>query len=79
MREVWELAAGVRQDPAFARTHGADGLRDGCRVPIPWTDEEPGCGFGPAGMSWLPMPSDWGAMSVARQERSPAGVLALVP
>jgi alpha-glucosidase len=78
LREVWELPAEVRQDPAFARTNGADGLRDGCRVPIPWTDERPGCGFGVTGESWLPMPLDWGAASVARQDRNPLGALALV-
>ena len=78
LREVWELPAEARQDPAFARTNGADGLRDGCRVPIPWTDEAPGFGFSPTGESWLPMPADWGAASVARQHRAATGVLALV-
>ena len=34
--------------------------RDGCRVPLPWTDEPPGFGF-TSGSPWLPMPGDWQA------------------
>jgi alpha-glucosidase len=68
--EVTDLPDAVRQDPAFARrspgAEGQDGLRDGCRVPIPWTESGPSYGFGPGG-SWLPQPGDWGGLSVERQ------------
>ncbi|MFF9480145.1 glycoside hydrolase family 13 protein [Streptomyces sp. NPDC014733] len=77
--EVTHLPDEARQDPAFARrtaTSGQDGLRDGCRVPIPW--EKDGCsyGFGPGG-SWLPMPAEWGALSVAAQTGDPGSTLEL--
>jgi len=77
LREVVELEPSVRQDPAFARTSGADGLRDGCRVPIPWTADGTSHGFSPTGRSWLPMPPDWGEASVERQADDPASTLAL--
>jgi alpha-glucosidase len=60
----------VRQDPAFFRGDGQDGLRDGCRVPIPWSGTSAPYGFGPgegAAGSWLPQPDSWGELSVAAQ------------
>ncbi|OKK19320.1 alpha-glucosidase [Streptomyces sp. CB00455] len=74
--EVLDLPDEVRQDPAFHRTAGRDGLRDGCRVPIPWCGEEPPYGFGPAG-SWLPQPAGWGGLSVAAQTGDPHSTLEL--
>ncbi|MYT21798.1 alpha-glucosidase, partial [Streptomyces sp. SID7760] len=47
--EVADLPDGLRQDPAFLRSAGQDGLRDGCRIPLPWSGERPPYGFGPAG------------------------------
>ena len=66
--EVTELPDAARQDPSFFRDNGQDGLRDGCRVPIPWTEEKGAgsYGFGGGG-SWLPQPAGWGALSVAAQ------------
>ena len=76
--EVVDLPPEVRQDPAFARTDGEDGLRDGCRVPIPWSGDAPPFGFGPGpGQPWLPQPADWAELTVARQEADPASMLAL--
>ena len=37
--EVLDLPDEARQDPIFARTGGAEIGRDGCRVPLPWTDD----------------------------------------
>ncbi|GAA4922240.1 glycoside hydrolase family 13 protein [Streptomyces coeruleoprunus] len=77
--EVTDLPDEVRQDPAFQRGEGQDGLRDGCRVPIPWTSGHDGgasYGFGPGG-SWLPQPDDWGALSVEAQTGDPASMLEL--
>ncbi|MEU6986347.1 alpha-amylase family glycosyl hydrolase [Streptomyces sp. NPDC046324] len=74
--EVVDLPDEVRQDPAFLRGDGQDGLRDGCRVPLPWTPDGPSYGFGPAG-SWLPQPREWGALSVAAQTADPASTLEL--
>jgi alpha-glucosidase len=75
--EVVDLPAGTRQDPAFLRTAGEEGYRDGCRVPMPWTRTPPSFGFSPTGESWLPIPSDWGALSVEAQTDDPASMLEL--
>ncbi|MFJ7265715.1 glycoside hydrolase family 13 protein [Streptomyces sp. NPDC099050] len=74
--EVVDLPDAVRQDPAFARGAGQDGLRDGCRVPIPWSGTEAPYGFGDGG-SWLPQPADWAGLSVAAQTGDPASTLEL--
>jgi alpha-glucosidase len=76
--EVLDLPADVRQDPAFARTAGEEGLRDGCRVPIPWSGDAPPFGFGPgAGQPWLPQPAGWAELTVERQDGDPASMLTL--
>ncbi|MER6254078.1 glycoside hydrolase family 13 protein [Streptomyces sp. NPDC001584] len=59
-----------------AEPEGQDGLRDGCRVPLPWSGAEPPYGFGPAG-SWLPQPAGWGGLSVAAQTGDPHSTLEL--
>jgi alpha-glucosidase len=74
--EVTELPDELRQDPAFWRGDGQDGLRDGCRVPLPWTADGPSYGFGPAG-AWLPQPPEWAGLSVAAQTGDPASTLEL--
>ncbi|MFK0045396.1 alpha-amylase family glycosyl hydrolase [Streptomyces sp. NPDC090741] len=74
--EVADLPDAVRQDPAFLRSAGQDGLRDGCRIPLPWSGEQPPYGFGPAG-SWLPQPADWAPISVAAQTGDPHSTLEL--
>ncbi|MHB8795971.1 MAG: glycoside hydrolase family 13 protein [Candidatus Nanopelagicales bacterium] len=70
--EVVDLPAEARQDPAWRRSGGTDGMRDGCRVPIPWSGDAPSYGFGPGEASWLPQPAAWRAMSV-EAERGVAG------
>ncbi|MBH5334516.1 glycoside hydrolase family 13 protein [Streptomyces pactum] len=76
--EVTDLPDEVRQDPAFFRGDGQDGLRDGCRVPIPWSGTEPPYGFGPAGgPSWLPQPDSWAGLSVEAQTGDPDSTLEL--
>ncbi|MFE4259976.1 glycoside hydrolase family 13 protein [Streptomyces sp. NPDC056883] len=74
--EVLDLPDSARQDPAFARGAGQDGLRDGCRVPIPWSGTEAPYGFGEGG-SWLPQPAEWAGLSVAAQTGDPASTLEL--
>ncbi|MFI8385667.1 alpha-amylase family glycosyl hydrolase [Streptomyces sp. NPDC085540] len=69
--------AGAGPDSATApEAEGQDGLRDGCRVPLPWSGAEPPYGFGPAG-SWLPQPAGWGGLSVAAQTGDPHSTLEL--
>jgi alpha-glucosidase len=77
LEEVVDLPAESRQDPAFRRTHGAEGFRDGCRVPMPWTRDGASFGFSPTGGSWLPMPAHWGGVSVEAQTGDPASTLEL--
>ncbi|MEF3115246.1 glycoside hydrolase family 13 protein [Streptomyces chrestomyceticus] len=74
--EVTDLPDEVRQDPAFFRGDGQDGLRDGCRVPIPWSGDTAPYGFGTGG-SWLPQPPEWAGLSVAAQTGDPASMLEL--
>ncbi len=76
--EVSDLPDDVLQDPVWARSGGTDRGRDGCRVPIPWTDQAPTYGFGePTATSWLPAPPTWAALSVASQDADAASILNL--
>ncbi|MFE5490900.1 alpha-amylase family glycosyl hydrolase [Streptomyces virginiae] len=69
--------AGAGTDlPTAPEAEGQDGLRDGCRVPIPWAGAEPPYGFGPGG-SWLPQPPEWAGLSVAAQTGDPHSTLEL--
>ncbi|MCJ0868009.1 glycoside hydrolase family 13 protein [Streptomyces sp. AP-93] len=75
--DVRAAAAGAGAAPgAASEAAGQEGLRDGCRVPIPWSGQEPPYDFGPAG-SWLPQPAGWGGLSVAAQTGDPHSTLEL--
>ena len=79
--EVLDIPADTRQDPLFARTHGAELGRDGCRIPLPWTDE-PATAFGFSSVSpyeppWLPQPPDWGRHAASAQESDGRSTLSL--
>jgi alpha-glucosidase len=72
-----DLPAQTRQDPAWSRCGVS---RDGCRVPLPWREDEKGTyGFSasPARLPWLPVPAGWGAYSVQAQQADPASPLHL--
>ncbi|WP_410631552.1 glycoside hydrolase family 13 protein [Amycolatopsis sp. cmx-4-83] len=77
--EVDDLPAEARQDPVFRRTGGADPGRDGCRVPLPWSETGASYGFStdPRATAWLPQPAVWAELSVLRQENAPASMLTL--
>ncbi|WP_331272710.1 glycoside hydrolase family 13 protein [Motilibacter deserti] len=75
--EVEDLPDEALQDPTFLRTGGQERGRDGCRVPIPWSGEEPPYGFGPSGTPWLPQPPAWAQLSVEKQEGDPESMLSL--
>jgi alpha-glucosidase len=74
--EVTDLPADCRQDPVWRRSGGAVAGRDGCRVPMPWSGDEPPFGFGPGG-SWLPLPASWAPLTVEAQDRDPGSMLNL--
>ena len=78
--EVTGLDPALRQDPIFLRSRGAVIGRDGCRVPLPWSGNEPPFGFSPAGASappWLAQPTSWDEFSVERQLIDPRSPLCL--
>lgn len=75
--EFSDLPEAARQDPAWFRSKGTDGFRDGCRVPIPWTSEGPTYGFSSTGATWLPQPDDWAPLAVDAQNGDEASTLSL--
>ena len=71
--EVEDIPDELRQDPIWQRTGGADPGRDGCRVPLPWSGQEPPFGFSPAGAAsepWLPQPKEWRDLTVEAETAS---------
>lgn len=74
---VDDLPEAALQDPVWIRSGHTERGRDGCRVPMPWNGQAPTFGFTAADTSWLPMPSDWGAYSVAAETADPHSMLAL--
>lgn len=69
--EVLDIPAERREDPVFLQTNGEWIGRDGCRVPMPWTDD-PSTSFGFSTVAdgenvaepWLPQPTWWGSHAV---------------
>jgi alpha-glucosidase len=61
------------QDPMYGRRgHG----RDGCRVPLPWSGDEPPFGFSSV-EGWLPQPPEWKDRTVQAQTGDPSSMLEL--
>jgi alpha-glucosidase len=78
--EVQDIPDELRQDPIWYRTHGADPGRDGCRVPLPWSQTEPPFGFSPDSASadpWLPQPKEWRDLTVAAERADGDSMLRL--
>jgi len=87
LAEVTDLPDEVLQDPTFRRSGGTERGRDGCRVPLPWSGNQPPFGFGPerppergdgpGGEPWLPQPTAWMALTVERQQVDAGSMLSL--
>ncbi len=78
--EVEDLPDDVLQDPTWEQSGRTDRGRDGCRVPIPWSGDEPPHGFSPPGADarpWLPQPHSWTALTVESQTGDEASTLEL--
>ncbi|MFL6136783.1 MAG: glycoside hydrolase family 13 protein [Frankiaceae bacterium] len=76
--EVTDLPDEVLQDPVWERSGHAQRGRDGCRVPLPWSGDEPPFGFSPPGTrTWLPQPPSWRALTAERQRQGPGSMLSL--
>ncbi|GAB2493293.1 glycoside hydrolase family 13 protein [Luteococcus sediminum] len=81
LTEVEDLPEEVLQDPTWVRSNHTVRGRDGCRVPIPWTGDEPPFGWAseqPDGEPWLPQPASWAPWTVEKQQDDPASMLELV-
>jgi alpha-glucosidase len=76
--EVEDIPDADRRDPMHARSGGINPGRDGCRVPIPWSDSKPPYGFSSDGViPWLEQPDDWADLSVESQEADGGSMLSL--
>lgn len=68
--EVTDLADEVVTDPVFHRTGSRYRIRDGCRVPLPWSGDAAPFGFSEAaGGTWLPQP-EWFAEHTAQRAQA---------
>lgn len=64
-------------DPTWERSGHAEMGRDHCRVPIPWEGPTPPYGFSTTDRTWLPMPGNWGRLTVEAQLENPGSTLSL--
>ena len=76
LHEVPDLPHEVLDDPVWRRSENTRKGRDGCRVPIPWTQTGPSFGFGESA-PWLPQPAYFGDQSVEAQDGVDGSVLEL--
>ncbi|WP_246078559.1 glycoside hydrolase family 13 protein [Modestobacter excelsi] len=72
-----DLPDEVLQDPIWERSGHTERGRDACRVPLPWSGDQPPYGFTSAADTWLPMPAGWGPLTVEAQAADPDSVLSL--
>ncbi|MFD9226084.1 glycoside hydrolase family 13 protein [Streptomyces sp. NPDC060064] len=68
--EVEDLPEELLQDPIWRRSGHTDRGRDGCRVPLPWSGNNPPFGYSPPdgqAHPWLPQPAAWRNLTVQIQ------------
>jgi alpha-glucosidase len=75
LHEVADLSQEALEDPVASRSSSEKG-RDACRVPLPWTQQEPSYGFGPGG-AHLPQPDWFSRYAVSIQDADPDSTLNL--
>lgn len=76
--EVDDLPESLLQDPIWKRSGHLLRGRDGCRVPLPWSDSAAPFGFGPEGSTaWLPQPAAWQSFTVEAEMADPESMLHL--
>ena len=76
--EVEDLPPEAWQDPNRRHADHAGPVRDGCRVPLPWSGTSAPYGFSPEAATkapWLPQPAGWGEYSAAAEEQDPRSML----
>ncbi len=70
LAQVEDLPDEALRDPIWENSGRTQRGRDGCRVPLPWSDESAPFGFSPSGLgneTWLPQPASWAGSTVADQ------------
>ncbi len=80
LAEVEDLPDDALRDPAWEQSGRKDRGRDGCRVPIPWSGEDPPFGFSPEDASaqpWLPQPASWFTLTAKTQAGDDGSMLEL--
>jgi alpha-glucosidase len=80
LAEVEDLPEELLQDPGWKQSGHTLRGRDGCRVPIPWSDQEPPFGFtlnGARAAPWLPQPLSWRTLTVQAQTGDERSMLEL--
>ena len=79
LEEIEDLPDDLRQDPTWVQSGHTDVGRDGCRIPLPWTETSAPYGFAaaPGTPTWLPQPGHWAEHSVQAQDRDPHSTLNL--
>lgn len=79
LEEVEDLPDEVRQDPIWVQSGYTDVGRDGCRVPLPWSNVVAPYGFSPdaAVDTWLPQPPHWSSHTAEAQDGDPDSTLNL--
>ena len=76
LHEVSDLPDEVLDDPTWERSEHTARGRDGCRVPLPWTLDDPSFGFGTSS-AWLPQPSWFEPFCASVQDGDPDSMLTL--
>ncbi|HKD97494.1 MAG TPA: glycoside hydrolase family 13 protein [Micromonosporaceae bacterium] len=79
LEEVLDIPEALIQDPTWVRSGGTDRGRDGCRVPLPWSGDQPPFDFSarPTAEPWLPQPVSWKSSTVEVQSDDPGSMLSL--
>ncbi len=75
--DATDLPDAARQDPVWERSGHRIRGRDGCRVPMPWTDRGTAFGFSDIPDTWLPQPPYYGTYAAAAQRERPDSTLRL--
>ena len=80
LTEVEDLPDSVLRDPGWEQSGHTDRGRDGCRVPIPWSGDQPPFGFSPDDARtppWLPQPDSWRDLTAQSQTGTDGSMLEL--
>jgi alpha-glucosidase len=72
-----DLPDEVLQDPVWERSGRTVRGRDACRIPVPWSGDEPSYGFSSQRDTWLPMPEGWAGLTAEAQAADPSSMQSL--